>query len=376
MLYEDIVNYMSLSHSDLKDIREKSLKTDEDRKEVGPMLIETVGAGGQKGIEAAKILVENNMSYYAYKDREKILEGLEDTDNFSYRYACAQLVQFIYDNHGLFEELSDMLNNLLSVKDDYTKKRKSYTTDLYRFYDKSIEDGIEETGKEELGEQVKIVREDIKEDIDNSKEGRRIELVDSDRRGVAKANNNIIEFEIYDRTAKKILDKGVKGVKYLKKCIFVVHDIVIDIKDENPSALRNEVSSVIDRMIKISDTMLGDIGRETFETLVKISTELNNDQEENLLETLLNSVIDGFNLDPSELLLDYVIKKDGDISKKEKTKDVVKNKYGISEEGRFILTYETDKEIRKAYVALCLIDNREDFSFTMVNVGFTQFYYR
>lgn len=376
MLYEDIVNYMSLSHSDLKDIREKSLKTDEDRKEVGPMLIETVGAGGQKGIEAAKILVENNMSYYAYKDREKILEGLEDTDNFSYRYACAQLVQFIYDNHGLFEELSDMLNNLLSVKDDYTKKRKSYTTDLYRFYDKSIEDGIEETGKEELGEQVKIVREDIKEDIDNSKEGRRIELVDSDRRGVAKANNNIIEFEIYDRTAKKILDKGVKGVKYLKKCIFVVHDIVIDIKDENPSALRNEVSSVIDRMIKISDTMLGDIGRGTFETLVKISTELNNDQEENLLETLLNSVIDGFNLDPSELLLDYVIKKDGDISKKEKTKDVVKNKYGISEEGRFILTYETDKEIRKAYVALCLIDNREDFSFTMVNVGFTQFYYR
>lgn len=376
MLYDTIFNHVSLNHSDLKDIRERSLTSDEDRKEVGPMLMETVSKGGQKGIEAAKILVENNMSYYAYKHRDKILVGVENSSNFSYRYACAQLVKFAYENHGVFEELPTILNNLLKINDEYTKDRKSYRTDLHRFYDKNIDDGIAETGSDKFDEEVEVVRDDIKEDIGNNKQGKRIELVDSERRGVVKANQNIIEFEIYHRTSKKVLDKSMKGVKYLKKCIFLVYETISKVSDDNPSAIRDELRSVVSRVVEIADSILGDVGEKAIEQLVNISGEMDEEQKNDLLTVLLNAVIDGFSLDPSELLLDYIIREDGDISEKQKAKDTIKNKYGISEEGGFILTYETDKEIRKAYVALCLIDGREDFSFTMVNVGFTQFYYR
>lgn len=376
MLYKNIVSYVSLSHSELKDIRERDLTTDKNRQEVGSDLMETVSVGGQKGIEAAKILVENNMSYYGYKHRTKILSGAEDSDNFSYRYACAQLVQFVYQNHGVFEELPNILNNLLEIKDEYTKKRKSYRTNLHRFYDRSIDDGVEKTGSEEFEENVNIVREDVDEDIDNSKQGKRIELADSNRRGIVKANENIIEFEIYDRTSKNVLDKSIKGIKYLKKCIFLMYEIVGNVSKDNASAIQKQLSSVVSRIQEIADTMLNDVGRRALERLVEISGAMDKDQKDGLLDILLDSVVDGFNLNPDELLLDYVIKQDGDIDRKQSAKDVIKNNYGISEEGGFILTYETDKEIRKAYVALCVIDNREDFSFTMVNVGFTQFYYR
>jgi NTP pyrophosphatase (non-canonical NTP hydrolase) len=374
---EVILYYVAIDLSELKNIRDMDLSGEKERKKVGPRLMEAVETGGETGIKSIQIIVENNLSYYAKMDSDKILNGIKRSDNLSYIYSVAQLCEFLYNNHGVFNELPDIIIEILDIKSDLTKNRKSYRTNLYRFYDKNEKDNLEQIAQEKFNDSIEILQEsDINELRDNVKTGRRIRLEKSEKRGLVNLTTEFVEFEFYERVEKKVLLSNSDSSEYLIKSIETAYEIIEGVGLESSENIDKRFGSVIERLINIASTFLGEIGEKSFNTICKISEKLTREHKREFEKILVESVRDGFNLSPIGYLTEYVIKSNGDVFEKKMIKDNIKKYYNIGESPRFILRYESDTEKRKAYIALSFIDDISSLKIKLIKYGFTQFYKR
>jgi hypothetical protein len=361
--------------SELENIRELDLSNEDERKEIAPQLMQTVSKGGKSGIKSIQIIIENNLSYYARNSSDEILNGIKNSNNMSYVYAIAQLTEFVYDNHGSFSQLPDIMLEILDINPNYITTRKSYRTKLYRFYDKNKEDNIKQIAKDEFNDELEILQESDGTDIrENVKTGQRVRLKESQKRGIVKSTPDFVEFELYEKIEKKALISNSDAFEYLNKSINIVYDMIKSLARKSSKSISNDFNIVIEKLIDIAENYLGDIAEKTFETLTTVSSKLTERQREQLENTLIESLRDGFNLNPIQYLIKYVIKNKGNVFDSKKVKDNIKKYYNIKEKSRFLLQYETDKEKRKAYIALCTIDNISKVRIKLVKYGFTQFY--
>lgn len=352
--------------SELKELENADISSEEERKEIGENLMETIREkDGKECIKSVGLLMGNNMSYYVYKNEAIIQDKLKRSDNYSVNYALVQLVHFVYENHGISDLLPQIMKELLNIKDSMIEESKAYRTKLERVYDKDID--IQEVFKEKFGESFTVNREG---DVDN---GKRIELDESGRGGVIREMDDFFEFEVYERVSAKSIKSGPNSDN-LYKSFDIIYGILADIKRSNPEDLR-DFREVIDRIIDLTYEYIGDIGEKSFKILTKLSIELNDGQNKEIVNSFIARISDGFALQPNAVLLNYVIRLGGDIHDKDRIVTLIKNEYDIPESRRSILKYESSTEERRAYKSLGLIENIKPWKMTLIKLGFTQFYY-
>lgn len=362
---------MTYDQSELHDIKQMELSSEDKRKEVGKKLIETVHSGEKtECVQSSGILLKNNMSYYIYSNREKIYERLTESDSYSIKYSLIQLVRFAYRTHEKDELLSDMISNIFNVEEDMMEEDRGYATTYERVYEIDGRD-LQDICEEVFGEGFELKRGED-EDLESE---RRIELKESEKGGVIKKEEDYVEFEVYERVTSKSIDQSRKDIDDFYNAVEACYDIMKRTKRDYPDALNEELEDALDDIIQITKDQVGKYGQMNLRFLSKISTELERDKEEEIVDIFISRLQDEFQNQPNRMFLYYIITSKGEVPREEDIKDALKKEYDIPESSKGALTYESDSETKKAYRCLALIEGIASWKITMIKLGFTQFFF-
>lgn len=360
---------MTYTLAELEEIEDRDLSSEEERKKVGQGLMRTVQSGDQREcIKSAKILLENNMSYYIYDNRELLYGRITKKDGYSVKYSIMQLVKFGYEDNREDETLSDIIISVLKLDEDILKEHRGYSTKQERIYETGDVD-LQKISKNKFGEEFQLDRGEPG-DIDKEK---RIELKDSGKGGLVRKTDEYVEFEIYERVGSKSVAKSRGDIEDFYNSVEVCYDILEDVSRRNPEALTGVIDRAVQRVIDISREHVGKLGKMSLKTLSKISKNLEKDKKEQVIDVLISRIQDGFGIQPNDMLLDYIIRSEGDIPRKEDVSNAIKKEYDISESPQGLLKYESDSEVKRAYSCLGLMRGKKSWKITMINIGFTQF---